>query len=457
MKYIEVLTAGLVTFACNVALSQPHPGTELWVYDAGAIISSSPALGTDGTIYLGAGQNFYAITNSVTGASNKWVFATAAEVGAAPAIGADGTIFCVGGPLYAINRDGMERWQFGSGAGIGAPAVGFDGSVYFAGSNGTLFAVSPAGSQLWTQPVGNVDYLEKSPTLGADGTIYLSAIDLGQLYAWRPDGTLKWQRALNGGSDSVSLASDGTIYVSAEYILCAFASDGTSLWNYSTNGFADHCPVIGQGGTLYLAAWESEAPLGYIIVLRAILPTGVLNWEFKQPSSWGQPYGPPTPAVDSAGTIYYTGFGTLYAISANGQLEWTFNGGSNTDPGTYSYTSPLIGPDGTIYVTFGSKLYAIAGTNALAASPWPMYRQNPRRTGKVERPVLKQPHKRADANFEFQLYPQQFGLTYTIESSSNLNTWTSLTSFVANTLPMDVMDLSASNAPIRFYRALSGP
>ncbi|HEV2211345.1 MAG TPA: PQQ-binding-like beta-propeller repeat protein [Verrucomicrobiae bacterium] len=426
------------------------------MYDAGQTIYSSPALGTDGTIYLGAGVNFYAITNFGSGASNKWVFTTSAAVSAAPAIGPDGGICCVGGALYSLNPDGTERWHFGSGAGQGAAAIGFDGSIYFVGANGTLFAVSATGTQMWTAAVGNVD-LQKSPTLGADGSIYLCASDLGALYSWNGDGTLKWQRALNGGSDSVSLASDGTIYVSAEYSLCAFASDGTSLWNYSTNGYADHCPVIGQGGTLYLAAWESEAPLGYIIVLRAILPTGVLNWEFKQPSSWGQAYGPPTPAVDSAGTIYYTGFGTLYAISANGQLEWTFNGGNNTDTGTYSYTSPLVGPDGTIYVTFGSKLYAIAGTNALAASPWPMYRQNPRRTGKVERPVLKQPHKRADANFEFQLYPQQFGLTYTIESSSNLNTWISLTSFVANTLPMDVLDLSASNAPIRFYRAFSGP
>ena len=48
-------------------------------------------------------------------------------------------------------------------------------------------------------------------------------------------------------------------------------------------------------------------------------------------------------------------------------------------------------------------------------------------------------------------------MTYTVESSSNLYNWTSMTSFVANTLPTDVVDLTASNAPARVYRAFSGP
>ena len=173
---------------------------------------------------------------------------------------------------------------------------------------------------------------------------------------------------------------------------------------------------------------------------------------------WGQVYTPPAGAVDSAGTIYFSGFNTLYAVSPDGEQKWTFNaGGKATDASTYSYASPAIGPNGTIYVTFGSRLYALAGTNGPADSPWPMYRQNARRTGKVEKPVLRQPQKRSDANFEFQLYPQQLGLTYTVESSSDLNNWTSMTSFVANTLPTDVVDLTASNAPTRVYRAFSGP
>ena len=86
-----------------------------------------------------------------------------------------------------------------------------------------------------------------------------------------------------------------------------------------------------------------------------------------------------------------------------------------------------------------------------------MSRQNSRHTGKIEMPSLQSPQKRSDANFQFQLYPQQLGLTYSIETSTNLNTWTSLTSFVATTLPMPVVDLTATNTPAKFYRASSPP
>jgi hypothetical protein len=69
---------------------------------------------------------------------------------------------------------------------------------------------------------------------------------------------------------------------------------------------------------------------------------------------------------------------------------------------------------------------------------------------------LKQPQKRADGNFQFQL-DGQLGQAFAIEGSTNLANWTSLTSVVAVTLPVEVADLTATNAPVRFYRASSPP
>jgi hypothetical protein len=82
-----------------------------------------------------------------------------------------------------------------------------------------------------------------------------------------------------------------------------------------------------------------------------------------------------------------------------------------------------------------------------------MFHQNARHTGKVEKPALKEPKKRSDSGFEFQLYPHELGLAYTVEASTNLNTWTLLTNFIATDLPMPVVDSSASNSQMRFYRA----
>lgn len=60
-------------------------------------VTSSPAVGADGTIYVGS-KNFspnngmYAITDLGSSAMQKWVFLTGG-VESSPAIGADGTVF----------------------------------------------------------------------------------------------------------------------------------------------------------------------------------------------------------------------------------------------------------------------------------------------------------------------------------------------------------------------------
>ncbi len=42
-----------------------------------------------------------------------------------------------------------------------------------------------------------------------------------------------------------------------------------------------------------------------------------------------------------------------------------------------------------------------------------------------------------------------------VEYSTNLSIWTSLTTVVATNVPMDVVDLTATNFPARFYRTSS--
>jgi hypothetical protein len=455
MNYIRTCCAGLVLSQVGYfAPAQPVPGTQLWVFDTGQTIYSAPALAPDGTLYVGSGWAVYAITNAGSTVSNKWIFSGVGSALGSPAVGHDGTIYATAGDFYAINRDGTQQWTYHIGASKGAPAIGPNKEIYVHGFH-LLYALSSDGTLMWTNRIGG-DPGASAPVIAPTGTIYIPSPDVGMLYAIDSDGALKWQSPLGSGGTSAALGGDGTLYASGVWTFYALNSSGASLWGYTTNGFMGDSAAVGKDGTIYFTGWESDSPLGYLVVLRAVSPSGVLKWQFK-PAPWGQVYTPPGPAIDSAGTVYCSAFNTLYAISPDGQQKWTFNaGGSVMDQRTYSYTSPAIGPAGTIYVTFGSRLYAIAsGTNGPADSPWPMYRQNARRTGKVEKPALQKPQKRADANFQFQLYPQQLGLTYTIDSSTNLNTWTSMTSFVATTFPTDVVDLTATNAPFRFYRASS--
>ena len=75
-----------------------------WAFKTGFFVDSSPAIGSDGTIYVGSrDNNLYAINPD---GSKKWNFKTRFEVSSSPAIGSDGTIY-VGSEdnyLYAIEE-----------------------------------------------------------------------------------------------------------------------------------------------------------------------------------------------------------------------------------------------------------------------------------------------------------------------------------------------------------------
>jgi len=71
--------------------SGPASPREKWTFVTGGYVGSSPAIGADGTIYIGSRDtNVYAINPD---GSKKWEFATGGDVKSSPAIGADGTIY----------------------------------------------------------------------------------------------------------------------------------------------------------------------------------------------------------------------------------------------------------------------------------------------------------------------------------------------------------------------------
>ena len=82
------------------------PGTVLWEFETGGEVWSSPAIGSDGTVYVGSNdKKLYAI-NGKSGVK-LWEFETGGDVHSSPAIGSDGTVY-VGShdnKLYAIKAD----------------------------------------------------------------------------------------------------------------------------------------------------------------------------------------------------------------------------------------------------------------------------------------------------------------------------------------------------------------
>ena len=89
-----------------------------------------------------------------------------------------------------------------------------------------------------------------------------------------------------------------------------------------------------------------------------------------------------SPAVGGDGAIYLGSWDrSLYALSPeDGTVLWRFR------PGGWMSTvdsSPVIGEDGILLICcMNGKMYALrSGSRGMADSPWPMYRQNQRRTG----------------------------------------------------------------------------
>src|SRR5678815_4422005 len=88
----RVISALVFTLLAAKLFAQPNVGTQLWAYTVNYLISGSPAVGPDGTIYF-ANSSLFAVTNS---GSNRWVFpletGSGGDYNSSPAVAADGTV-----------------------------------------------------------------------------------------------------------------------------------------------------------------------------------------------------------------------------------------------------------------------------------------------------------------------------------------------------------------------------
>ena len=88
------------------AKAKATAGAKVWEFETGHLVSSSPAIGSDGTVYVGSYDNKLYAINGKTGVK-LWEFETDNLVLSSPAIGLDGTVY-VGSrdkKLYAIKTD----------------------------------------------------------------------------------------------------------------------------------------------------------------------------------------------------------------------------------------------------------------------------------------------------------------------------------------------------------------
>jgi len=139
--------------------------------------SSSPTVGPDGAIYLGANNStFYAVNAD---GSQKWKFEAEPELAgiwSSSALSADGKMIFFGankGGIYALNTaDGKKLWQnrlFG-GSVFASPTLDKNGTLYVGTTTGHVFALdSLNGNQLSVYDAGGAVW--STPAVKPDGTL----------------------------------------------------------------------------------------------------------------------------------------------------------------------------------------------------------------------------------------------------------------------------------------------
>jgi len=173
-------------------------------------LDSGIAVGADGTLYACAvdepgnerrtNSRLVALTSD---GRYKWEFhaGTLSVNRATPVIATDGTVYFGSGNamLYALSSDGKKKWAVNTGADILAMMLAEDGTVYVLNSS-ALVAVSPDGKLLTRNPIAQLveppraqviaisteerkvltklpadTSVSPSPTLAADGTVYVGS------------------------------------------------------------------------------------------------------------------------------------------------------------------------------------------------------------------------------------------------------------------------------------------
>lgn len=141
---------------------------------------------------------------------------------------------------------GASRWNFTTDAPL-SDTPAFSGDFYFGTTNGTLYAVSSAGSQVWATTIGSA--IETTPAVG-EGLVFIGADD-GYLHALNStSGKEVWSDNL--GSQLVSspvLSSNGIVYeaTTGGMVEAFTASNGNLVWSYNLQNVITASPVLDNG------------------------------------------------------------------------------------------------------------------------------------------------------------------------------------------------------------------
>lgn len=376
--------------------TQFYPGDIIWKVLVDDDVISSPALVMENNVpmvYIGAQDGKVYKFNGKTGAKIAEYSSPIIgdEFNSSPAIGTNGTVYIGSneGYLFALNPDLSFKWKWPNSplnaSFNSSPALTADGKIIIGNENGNIYCLRDAGSfaeSLWSYQVPSGEVFS-SPAIDGGGYIYFAdQSDSGFVYKLDPNGSRQWSVATGAEVySSPALDDQGNIFIaSTSGKVFAFMPDGTPLTGWPVilpeTLEVSSSPVFDSSGLLFLGLGEARG----IIIIR---PNGTILLHRPTPPDEVNS----TPAVARGGVVYYlTNEGTFigYDYLTNSEL-FSINL-SEKSPGKKQdeiFPSPTIAPDGTIYIAYDQYIYGIYGNRPLANSPWPKFRQGLKNTGRT--------------------------------------------------------------------------
>lgn len=251
-------------------------GTRRWKQQLGGAVFGSPALVPGLGIVVGADNDQLVALNLRTGAL-VWSFklgpcttgpgsgpdTVRCDADSSVVAGKDGTLYSGGDALYALGPTGQLRWRFDLGGhAFSSPAVHPVSGMVFIGSQGdTVQAVGPDGSGRWIfKSKGDCD---ATPAL-IDGSTLAVGCDDGYLYALgTSDGALKWQVAAQHrrpirSSPAVDRAAGRVIFGADDGQITAVNLDGSVAWRHATGGPVRSSPVVDPAGRIVVGSQDDH-------------------------------------------------------------------------------------------------------------------------------------------------------------------------------------------------------
>jgi outer membrane protein assembly factor BamB len=266
------------------------------------------------------------------------------------------------------------KWTFTTGGRVVSSPVSANGTIYFGGDDGNIYAVdSSSGRQVWKRTTQGP--VPATPAI-ADGTLYVPSYD-GKFYALNAaTGAVRWKfttggerrfegRGLHGMLPQTQMIADPfDVYLSSPVVADGVvffgsgdgnvyaldARTGTLRWKVQTGDVVHASPALADG-VVYIGSWDS-----YFYAIDAA--SGTVKWKFhsgEDPVIHNQVGFQSSAAVVNG--IVYVGCrdSNLYALDAvTGAEKWRVSTALS-----WVITSPAVVAGKVIFATSDSSLYRV--------------------------------------------------------------------------------------------------